>query len=76
LKDWPALPAFACPALLVDIESGPIRLGRAVQLAAELSADYRHIDELETSGATRRPSGCPGAINHTLQEPRGAVGCR
>lgn len=48
LKQWSALPAFACPALLVDIESGPIRLGRAAQLAAELGAEYRHIEELET----------------------------
>jgi magnesium chelatase subunit ChlD-like protein len=30
----------------VDIESAPIRLGRARQLATELGADYRHIDSL------------------------------
>ena len=46
LRDWPALTPSACPALLVDIESAPIRLGRARQLAAELGADYRHIDSL------------------------------
>ena len=46
LRDWPALSPSACPALLVDIESAPIRLGRARQLAAELGADYRHIDSL------------------------------
>jgi len=46
LRDWPALAPSACPALLVDIESAPIRLGRARQLAAELGAHYRHIDSL------------------------------
>lgn len=46
VKDVPAaLPAIECPALLIDIEKGPIRLGRAVQLAALLGAEYRHIDE-------------------------------
>lgn len=46
LRDWPALTPSACPALLVDIESAPIRLGRARQLAAELGAQYQHIDTL------------------------------
>jgi magnesium chelatase subunit ChlD-like protein len=46
LRDWPALTPSACPALLVDIESAPIRLGRGRQLAAELGAHYRHIDTL------------------------------
>jgi Mg-chelatase subunit ChlD len=46
LRDWPALAASACPALLVDIESAPIRLGRARQLAFDLGAHYRHIDTL------------------------------
>jgi magnesium chelatase subunit ChlD-like protein len=45
LKDWAALPSLDCPGLLIDIERGPIRLGRAKQLAAQLQADYRHIDE-------------------------------
>jgi magnesium chelatase subunit ChlD-like protein len=46
LKAWSMLPALECPGLLIDIERGPIRLGRAKQLALELQADYRHIDEL------------------------------
>ena len=46
LKDCPELPGVACPGLLIDIERGPIRLGRAKQLATALDADYRHIDEL------------------------------
>ncbi|AZV27414.1 magnesium chelatase [Pseudomonas syringae] len=46
LKDCPELPGLACPGLLIDIERGPIRLGRAKQLATALDADYRHIDEL------------------------------
>jgi magnesium chelatase subunit ChlD-like protein len=46
LKEWPMLPLLECPGLLIDIERGPIRLGRARQMAAELRAEYRHIDEL------------------------------
>lgn len=46
LRDWPTLPPSTCPALLVDIESAPIRIGRARQLAAELGADYYPIDSL------------------------------
>ncbi|PAU59945.1 VWA domain-containing protein [Pseudomonas sp. PICF141] len=46
LKEWSALPALDCPGLLIDIERGPIRLGRAKVLAAQLQVDYRHIDEL------------------------------
>ncbi len=50
LKHMPALLAFDCPSLLVDVEKGPIRLGRARELARGLGADYRHIDELGTLG--------------------------
>ncbi|MBH4005145.1 VWA domain-containing protein [Pseudomonas aeruginosa] len=46
LRDWPALPEAACPSLLVDLESGPLRLGKAERLARELGAEYRHISEL------------------------------
>ncbi|CAI8797417.1 VWA domain-containing protein [Pseudomonas sp. fls2-241-R2A-110] len=46
VKEWPVLSVLECPGLLIDIERGPIRLGRAKQLAAALEADYRHIDEL------------------------------
>jgi magnesium chelatase subunit ChlD-like protein len=46
LKNTPMQVALNCPALLVDIERGPIRLGRAKTLAHELNADYRHIDML------------------------------
>lgn len=38
-------PVLDCPCLLIDIERGPIRLGRARQLAECLGAEYRHIDE-------------------------------
>ena len=47
LKEWPALPAIDCPGLLIDIERGPIRLGRSRQMATELNVDYQHIDGLE-----------------------------
>jgi magnesium chelatase subunit ChlD-like protein len=46
LKDWSTLPALDCPGLVIDIERGPIRLGRSKMLAAQLQTDYRHIDEL------------------------------
>ena len=46
LKHCSGLPTLDCPGLLVDIERGPIRLGRAQVLAEALGADYRHIDEL------------------------------
>jgi magnesium chelatase subunit ChlD-like protein len=46
VKDIPVLARLQCPSLLIDIESGPIRLGRAQQLAVALGAVYRHIDSL------------------------------
>ena len=45
VKDWPALPPLDCPGLLIDIERGPIRLGRSQLLAAQLQTEYRHIDD-------------------------------
>lgn len=45
LKDVAVAP-LGCPGLLIDIERGPIRLGRSKALAAQLLSDYRHIDEL------------------------------
>ena len=45
LKDWPALEPLGCDTLLVDIEGGPIRLGRARQLADELGAEYRVLSD-------------------------------
>ena len=44
LKEGQPLPKLDCPGLLIDIERGPIRLGRAEQMAAQLQIDYRHID--------------------------------
>jgi magnesium chelatase subunit ChlD-like protein len=46
LKTIGALPVLACLGLLVDIERGPIRLGRAQELAVGLQLDYRHIDKV------------------------------
>lgn len=45
LKAWQPLAPLPCVSVLVDIESAPIRLGRARQLAQELHADYQHIDD-------------------------------
>jgi len=46
LKQWSGMPAIDCPGLLIDIERGPIRLGRSRQMATELNVDYQHIDGL------------------------------
>jgi magnesium chelatase subunit ChlD-like protein len=46
VREVPAASGFACPSLLIDIERGPIRLGRAVEIAQRLGAQYRHIDAL------------------------------
>nr|WP_261991854.1 VWA domain-containing protein [Pseudomonas sp. SC3(2021)] len=46
LKPLPPIPSLECPGLLIDIERGPIRLGRSRQLAAALELDYRHIDDV------------------------------
>nr|WP_256579734.1 VWA domain-containing protein [Pseudomonas sp. K2I15] len=46
LKDVTGLPQLDCPGVLVDIERGPIRLGRAKELATGLRVDYWHIDNL------------------------------
>ena len=50
LRDWPMLEPMACPSVLVDIESAPVRIGKGRQLAHELGAQYRHIDTLATPG--------------------------
>ncbi|MFS2126999.1 magnesium chelatase [Pseudomonas sp. Pseusp97] len=50
LRDWPTLQPLNCPTVLVDIEGGAVRLGRARKLAEELGADYRQIGEV--SGET------------------------
>jgi len=46
LRDWPALQPLGCPTVLVDIEGGAVRLGRAQKLAQELGAEYRPIAEV------------------------------
>lgn len=46
LSDSATLSPLPCPALLVDIESGPVRLGRARLLAEKLGADYQAIGAL------------------------------
>lgn len=46
LKAMGALPRLECPGVLIDIERGPIRLGRAEALAVGLQLEYQHIDKL------------------------------
>jgi len=44
LKAWDPLQPLPCPSLLVDIESSPVRLGRARLLAQQIEAEYRPIE--------------------------------
>lgn len=46
LKSLDGVAPLACPALLVDMERGPIRLGRTRTLASALNAEYRHLEDL------------------------------
>ncbi|MBD8472547.1 VWA domain-containing protein [Pseudomonas sp. CFBP 8770] len=46
LKSLEGVVPLACPALLVDMEKGPIRLRRARALASALNAEYQHLDDL------------------------------
>ncbi|MCY1405584.1 cobaltochelatase subunit [compost metagenome] len=46
IKQGAQLLPLGCPSVLVDIERGPVRLGRAQLLARELKAHYQHIDSL------------------------------
>jgi len=56
LKNIDGLPLLECPGVLVDIERGPIRLGRSQALAVGLQLDYRHIDD----------EVLPGTVGHRL----------
>ncbi len=49
IKDLPPMHAFVCPGLLIDIESGPIRLRKAEQMAEMLGLEYQHIGRLSKS---------------------------
>jgi magnesium chelatase subunit ChlD-like protein len=42
----PSWTTFECPSLLIDLEAGPIRLGRAADIATMIGAEYRHISHL------------------------------
>ncbi|MGY2289470.1 vWA domain-containing protein [Pseudomonas sp. SDO528_S397] len=44
LKALTGVAPLECPGVLLDIERGPIRLGRAQALADGLGLEYRHID--------------------------------
>ncbi len=46
LKQLPAVQSLGCDTLLLDIERGAIRLGKARLIAQGLGAEYRHIDGL------------------------------
>ncbi len=46
IKQMPPIPAFECPSVLIDMEQGPIRLGRAADIATMIGAEYRHLNDL------------------------------
>ncbi|MBF8729885.1 VWA domain-containing protein [Pseudomonas guariconensis] len=45
LQRWNALRPMPCATVLVDMELAAVRLGRARQLAEQLQAEYRHIQQ-------------------------------
>ena len=46
LRDLEGLTIPDCPIRVLDIELGPLRLGRAAELARRLGAQYQHLDEV------------------------------
>ncbi|MDT3720956.1 VWA domain-containing protein [Pseudomonas oryzihabitans] len=46
LRDLAGLTGPDCPTQVLDIELGPLRLGRAAALARLLGAQYRHLEEV------------------------------
>ncbi|MFY1668140.1 vWA domain-containing protein [Pseudomonas sp. Pseu.R1] len=46
VREVPSLEPMSSLSVVIDIERGPIRLGRALQVANQLKAEYRHIDDL------------------------------
>ncbi|KUM43170.1 magnesium chelatase [Pseudomonas sp. EpS/L25] len=46
LRDLEGLTIPACPTQVLDIELGPLRLGRATELARRLGAQYLHLEEV------------------------------
>ncbi|WP_430540250.1 vWA domain-containing protein [Pseudomonas entomophila] len=47
LQRWDAPRPLPCPCLLVDIETAPVRLGRARLLAEQLQAQYQHVEQFK-----------------------------
>lgn len=47
LQRWSPLQPMPCATVLVDIERAAVRVGRGQQLAAQLQADYRHIEQFK-----------------------------
>lgn len=46
LRELEGLAVPNCPIRVLDIELGPLRLGRAAELARRLGAEYRHLEEV------------------------------
>lgn len=46
VKQLPAMAVFECPSVLIDTEMGPIRLGRAADIARMIGAEYKHLTDL------------------------------
>ncbi|MDH0301815.1 MULTISPECIES: VWA domain-containing protein [unclassified Pseudomonas] len=47
LQQWRAPQPMPCGTLLVDMEMAAVRVGRARQLAEQLNAEYRHVEQFE-----------------------------
>lgn len=46
VKAWDRETPMPCQTCVIDMELGPLRLGRALLLAQRLGADYQHLDAL------------------------------
>ena len=46
VKQLPAMAEFECPSVLIDMELGLIRLGKAADIARMIGAEYKHLTDL------------------------------
>ncbi|MBF8742047.1 VWA domain-containing protein [Pseudomonas guariconensis] len=50
LQRWSPLQPMPCATVLVDMERAAVRVGRGRQLATQLQAEYRHIEQFKPLG--------------------------
>ncbi|MBQ1074400.1 VWA domain-containing protein [Micromonospora sp. C31] len=63
------LAATGAPCVVVDCESGPVRLGLARRLAAQLDAAHHRLDEVATAPLTTLAAGRPTSAPASRRAP-------